>query len=129
MSSVGRLFVGLAAVSLLAATALGAYASHGMRAAPAETVDAVRTAVAFQFHHGLALLAVALLEERLAPRWVAAAGWLFVAGTLFFCGGIYLSRLLGFGPAGAVAPLGGTAFMAGWAALAAAAVISRRRAS
>src|SRR5690606_30200367 len=129
MSSRGRSFIAIAGISLLTATMLGAYASHGMRAAPIETVDAVRTAVAFQFYHGLALLAVALLEERLAPRWVAASGGLFVAGTLLFCGGIYLSNLLGLAAAGAVAPFGGTALMAGWGALAAAAIISGSRAA
>src|SRR5690606_22391315 len=127
MSSRRSSFVALAAVSLLVATMLGAYASHGMREAPASSVDAVRTAVAFQFYHGLGLLAVALLEEHLASRWAAAAGWLFVAGTVLFCGAIYVSRLLGLEAVGAIAPFGGSAFMAGWAALAVAAVISWRR--
>lgn len=129
MSSRGRGFIAVGAVSLLAATMLGAYASHGMTGAPAPVVDAVRTAVSFQVYHGLGLLAVALLGECLSPRWTFAAGVLFIAGTLLFCGGIYLSRLLGLTSAGAVAPLGGVAFMAGWAAIAVAAVISGRRAS
>lgn len=130
MSSRRKLLVGFAAISLLAATLLGAYASHGMRAAPAETVDAVRTAVAFQFYHGLALLAVPLLSAHLARRWAAAAGWLFVAGTLLFCGGIYASYLLGVSGASRVAPIGGISFAAGWAAVAIAALIpASRRAS
>src|SRR5690606_2795114 len=130
MSSRGKLLVGFAAISLLAATLLGAYASHGMRAAPAETVDAVRTAVAFQFYHGLALLAGPLLSAHLARRWAAAAGWLFVAGTLLFCGGIYASYLLGVSGASRVAPIGGISFAAGWAAVAIAALIpASRRAS
>lgn len=129
MSLRRRSFVALAAVSLLVATILGAYASHGMHEASAASVEAVRTAVAFQFYHGLGLLAVAVLEERLASRLAAAAGWLFVAGTVLFCGAIYVSELVGIDPVGAAAPFGGTAFMAGWVALAAAAVISRGRAS
>lgn len=129
MSSRGKLLVGIAAVSLLAATLLGAYASHGMRGAPADTAAAVRTAVAFQFYHGLALLAVPLLETHVARRWAAAAGWLFVFGTVLFCGGIYVSSLLGIGAAGRVAPMGGLSFAAGWAALAVAAFTARRRAS
>ena len=129
MSLRRRSFVALAAVSLLVATILGAYASHGMHEASAASVEAVRTAVAFQFYHGLGLLAVALLEERLATRWVAAAGWLFVVGTVLFCGAIYVSRLAGFEAVGAVAPFGGSALMAGWAALAVAAIISGRRVS
>src|SRR5690606_23699037 len=106
-----------------------AYASHGLGSAPAASVEAIRTAVAFQFYHGLALLAVALLEPRLPHRWTAAAGWLFAAGTLLFCGGIYLSHLAGLAPASRVAPLGGISFAVGWAVLAAAALIPSRRAS
>src|SRR5690606_1425754 len=60
MAPRGKLFAGFAAISLLAAALLGAYASHGMQSAPPAAVDAVRTAVEFQFYHGLALLAVPL---------------------------------------------------------------------
>jgi uncharacterized membrane protein YgdD (TMEM256/DUF423 family) len=129
MPSRANMFFGFAAASLAAATLLGAYASHGMRDSPAAVVEAVRTAVSFQFYHGLALLIVPMLQERILSRWVAAAGWLFVAGTLLFCGGIYASSLLGLGFASRVAPLGGTAFAAGWLAIAAAALIPRGRSS
>ncbi len=129
MSSRDRAFVGLAALSLLAATMLGAYASHGLRSAPADAVDAVRMAVSMQFYHGLALLAVALLGERLGSRWVTVAGWLFVAGTVLFCGSVYASRLLGLEALGAVAPLGGSTLMAGWIGVAVAALTSGRRPS
>lgn len=130
MSSRGRGFIAVGAVSLLAATMLGAYASHGMTGAPAPVVDAVRTAVSFQVYHGLGLLAVALLGERLSPRWTFAAGVLFIAGTLLFCGGIYASYLLGVGGATRVAPLGGISFAAGWAAVGIGALIpASRRAS
>ncbi|HEX7081089.1 MAG TPA: DUF423 domain-containing protein [Gammaproteobacteria bacterium] len=125
MSSIAKLFVALASASLLVATMLGAYASHGMRSADAAAVDAVRTAVAFQFHHGLALLAVALLRDRLGGRAVDAAGWLFFAGTVGFCGAIYASRLAGWSAAGQAAPLGGVTLMAGWAALIVAAIVHR----
>src|SRR5690554_3893341 len=101
-----------------------------MRASPAGTVDAVRTAAQFQFYHVLALLAVPLLSSHLAPRWSAAAGGLFIAGTLLFCGGIYASYLLGVGGATRVAPLGGISFAAGWAAVGIGALIpASRRAS
>lgn len=126
MSSRDRAFVGLAALLLLAATMLGAYASHGLRSAPADAVDAVRTAVSLQSYHGLALLAVALLGERLASRWVTVAGWLFVAGTVLFCGAVYASRLLGLEPLGAVAPFGGSTLMAGWICVAVGAFTSGR---
>lgn len=130
MAPRGKLFAGFAAISLLAATLLGAYASHGMQSAPPAAVDAVRTAVEFQFYHGLALLAVPLLSAHLAPRWTLAAGSLFVVGTLLFCGGIYASYLLGIGSATRIAPLGGISFAVGWASMAIAAFIpASRRAS
>lgn len=122
----GRILVAFAGISLALATLLGAYASHGMRGVPPETVDAVRTAVAFQFYHGLALLAVPLLAPHLARRWAGASAVLFAVGTLCFCGGIYVSSLLGIAPASRVAPLGGMSFAAGWAALAIAALVSPR---
>lgn len=127
MAWTGKLFAALAAASLLLATALGAYVSHAMQGAAAQTLDAARTAVAFQFYHGLALLAVPLLGERFPARLLAVAGWLFVAGTLLFCGGIYASALLGIGAAGRVAPAGGLAFIAGWLAVLVAVVVSRER--
>jgi uncharacterized membrane protein YgdD (TMEM256/DUF423 family) len=114
MSSYGKLFAAVAAASLLIATMLGAYASHGLTAMEPRALGTVQTAVAFQFYHGLGLLAVALLQGRAASRTLQAAGWMFVAGTVLFCGGIYVSSLLGSSAASAVTPFGGSAFIIGW---------------
>jgi uncharacterized membrane protein YgdD (TMEM256/DUF423 family) len=117
MSSNGKRFLVIAAAALLIATLLGAYASHGLSGYEPRALAAIDTAIRYQFYHGLALLAVAVLGERIAGRAVAAAGWAFTAGTLLFCGGIYLSSLLGWAPASRVTPFGGIAFVAGWIAL------------
>jgi uncharacterized membrane protein YgdD (TMEM256/DUF423 family) len=117
MSSSGKRFLLLAAASLLIATLLGAYTSHGLAGYEPRALAAIQTAVQYQFYHGLALLAVALLGERIAGRAVPAAGWAFVAGTLLFCGGIYASSLAGFAPLSRVTPFGGLAFITGWSAL------------
>ena len=117
MASNAKLFLVFAATSLLIATLLGAYASHALGDYEPRAVTAIDTAIRYQFYHGLALLAVAALGERLGGRAVAAAGWAFLAGTLLFCGGIYLSSLLGWSPASRITPFGGIAFVAGWTAL------------
>ena len=107
-----------AALILLLATGLGAYASHGLDPMlGAEARAAVQTAIQYQFYHGLAVIAAAILgdrHERAASLWVA--GTLFVAGTLLFCGSIYAARLGGVDAMGGLAPVGGVCLMAGWAA-------------
>ncbi|MBN1240763.1 MAG: DUF423 domain-containing protein [Gammaproteobacteria bacterium] len=117
MSSNAKRFLVISATSLLISTLLGAYASHGLADYEPRALAAIDTAIRYQFYHGLALLAVAALDERLPGRSVAVAGWAFTIGTLLFCGGIYASSLLGWSPASQITPFGGIAFVAGWAAL------------
>jgi uncharacterized membrane protein YgdD (TMEM256/DUF423 family) len=118
MSSSGKLFVVLASLLLASATGLGAYASHGLEGvlAPSD-IRIVETAIQYQFFHGLGLLGVALLIERIGGLPLKIAGGLMFAGTLLFCGGIYAHHLLGAARAGAVAPFGGSAMIAAWLAL------------
>ena len=120
MSPISRTFLSLSAAILLLATALGAYASHGLAAhADAATVRAFGSAVDYQFFHGLGLLAVAILTE-LKPqiRLFRVAGWLLVIGIALFCGSIYATAFGAPASLGGGAPLGGTAFMAAWLMLA-----------
>lgn len=126
MASRDTLFIAAAGVSLLTATALGAYASHGMLDQPERAVSAVNSAVAYQFYHGLGLLAVVLLRERVGARAALTAGVLFIVGTLLFCGGIYAAYLLGVAGASRIAPSGGLSFIAGWAAIVIGAVRPQR---
>jgi uncharacterized membrane protein YgdD (TMEM256/DUF423 family) len=128
MSPTGKLFVVLAGLLLAAATGLGAYASHGLEGvlAPAD-IAIVSTAVEYQFFHGLGLLGIAVLIERIGGVALKASGWLMFAGTLLFCGGIYLHHLLGIASASAVAPLGGSAMIAAWLILAFGAARARVR--
>ena len=125
MSSHGKRFTVLAAASLLIATMLGAYASHGLADLEPRALATVHTAVAFQFYHGLGLLGVALLIDRIPGRLLLAAGWLFVAGTLLFCGGIYASSMLGISSVSTVTPFGGSTFIVGWLLLLVAALRMR----
>lgn len=120
MNAISRTFLSLGAAILLLATALGAYASHGLAAhADAATVRAFSSAVDYQFYHGLGLLAVSVFTE-LKPhiRLFRIAGWLLVIGIALFCGSIYATTFGAPVSLGGAAPLGGTAFMAAWLALA-----------
>jgi uncharacterized membrane protein YgdD (TMEM256/DUF423 family) len=120
MPQLGRILLCCAALLLLAATGLGAYASHGLPIGfDASSASAVQTAINFQFFPGLGLLGVVILIERhprLRSLWLA--GGLFVAGSILFCGSIYATRLLGLPALGGLAPTGGVCLMAGWLALA-----------
>lgn len=108
---------------LLLAVALGAFGAHGIQ----DRVDARAyhnwsTAAQYQFYHGLALLGLAAVENRLPGRALAFVRTLFLLGILCFCGSLYLLaareplglegivRVLG-----PITPLGGLLFMAGWA--------------
>jgi uncharacterized membrane protein YgdD (TMEM256/DUF423 family) len=112
------LLVGLAALSGLVTVILGALSAHLLagRLAAAQ-LDLVRTALAYQGFHALALGLAGLLEHQAPSRWARAAGGLFVAGTLLFCGGIYAKEAGGLGLLGPLIPVGGSAFMAGWVCL------------
>ena len=116
MSSAGKTLLILAALSLFTATALGAWAAHGLDSVlEPRTLESFRTAVDYQFFHGLGILAVAALAERYEPaRQLRLAGWLFAVGTLLFSGSIYTTALGAPDWLGSAAPVGGLSFMAGW---------------
>lgn len=116
-----RVWIGLGALSGLCCVALSALAAHALLP-PAQTL--VREALAMQFPHALALLAVGLWRPR-GGRAADAAGALFTLGTLLFCGELYVHAASGVS-LGLVAPTGGTCLMAGWIALAASALRGAR---
>lgn len=109
------------------AVALGAWASHGV-AEPAKSW--LTTASTYQMIHALAMLAAALLRERLAGAARGLAGLAlaaFAGGLVLFCGSL-VALSLGHSW-GIAAPTGGLALMAGWLALAVAGLLTllRRR--
>lgn len=114
-----RLCAGAVVFAALAggsAVALGAWASHAA-AEPAKSW--LTTASTYQMVHALAILAAALLRERLtgAARQLAAVALAgFAAGLVLFCGAL-VALSLGHSW-GIAAPAGGFALMAGWLALA-----------
>ena len=120
----GKILLVTAAVLLLVATALGAYASHGLEGVlEPRALASLQTAIEYQFYHGLGLLAAALLADRYPEsKLLGTAGALFVTGIVLFCGSIYVTSFGGPAVVGGAAPVGGICFMLGWLTLALAAI-------
>ena len=113
-----RVFLLLAALAGFTGVALGAFAAHGLKGQlSSEYLAVFQTGVQYQLIHALALLAVALLVERLPGRLLKAAGVLFTCGILLFSGSLYVLTLTGLGKLGIITPLGGVCFLAGWLCL------------
>jgi uncharacterized membrane protein YgdD (TMEM256/DUF423 family) len=109
--------------SLLAAlsVALGAFGAHGLKKiATAETVSTFQTGVQYQMYHALALLAVAIIHDKLPYNQVKWAGWCFLIGIILFSGSLYFltwikaTEKVGLEGAGIITPFGGLFFIAGW---------------
>ena len=119
-----NVFGGIAALSGLIATMMGAYGAHGLpgKVSP-NLLASFETAVQYQFFHSLALLIIAgLLLLRPASRLLVGAGSCMVIGMLGFSGSIYALVLLGSKFFGPITPMGGMVLMIGWALLAVAAL-------
>lgn len=107
------------------AVALGAFGAHGLERVTADDkiIQGFRTGVQYQVYHALALLAVAILFERLPRVWVRASAYFFIAGIFFFSGSLYLLTFLKIQESnavrfvGPVTPLGGLFFILGWCCL------------
>ncbi len=100
---------------------LGAFGAHGLKKyVPAETVSTFETGVRYQFYHVFALLAVAILYEKFASKYLVYAGNSFLIGILLFSGSLYLLTFLkatdsvGLSKLGIITPIGGLFFIAGW---------------
>ena len=112
--------ISIGCLVLFAATALGAYGTHGVQG----VVDAVRwsayeVAVDYQFYHGLGIVVAGILADRFPDsRLLAWSGWVLLAGVAGFSGSIYATTFGAPAAIGSLAPLGGLAMMAGWLLLA-----------
>ncbi len=105
----------IAAFVLFLGVALGAFAAHGLQDLLNANgrLDTWKTAVLYQFIHGLALFALALHSPG-TPRF---AFWSLLLGVVLFSGSLYAMSLTGISRLGAITPIGGLAFLIGWASL------------
>lgn len=105
-----------AALVLLIAVAAGAFGAHGLKAwVSPERLAVWQTAVLYQLVHGLALLALIALGNRLQTSLRSKACVVMSAGIVIFSGSLYALVLSGITVLGAITPIGGTAFLAAWA--------------
>jgi uncharacterized membrane protein YgdD (TMEM256/DUF423 family) len=106
----------LGALGMLSAVALGAFATHGLRARlPPEALSIFRTGIEYHFYHAIGLFVVGQLAAS-APdsRLLQWAGALMAAGIVLFSGALYALALSGERWWGAVPPFGGIAWLAAW---------------
>jgi uncharacterized membrane protein YgdD (TMEM256/DUF423 family) len=102
--------------------ALGAFGAHGLQKATTDEkiFHGFQTAVQYQIYHALALLAIAILFDKLSAKWMKWAGYSFIAGIILFSGSLYLLTFLKIQESsavkfvGPVTPFGGVMFILGW---------------
>jgi len=113
-------YTAIGAILALLAVAFGAFGAHTLKGHLSEDdLEVFETGVRYQMYHGLGILIVALLSDRLGEskliRW--SARLLFI-GVILFSGSLYALSLTGLNAFGPITPLGGVAFLAGWLCLA-----------
>ncbi len=127
-------YIAIAAIFGGLAVALGAFGAHGLEGITKDArpddpfgrekiLHGFQTGVQYQLYHALALLAVAILYDRLPGNWIKWTGICFITGIILFSGSLYLltffklqeSSAVKF--AGPITPVGGVFFIAGWVCL------------
>jgi uncharacterized membrane protein YgdD (TMEM256/DUF423 family) len=115
----------LASAILFVAVAFGAFGAHALkdRLAP-DALAQWKTAVEYQFYHGLGVLLLAPLGGHLPAQRLRLVRALFGTGVVLFCGSIYLlstRELLGHQAISSIlgpfTPIGGLLLLAGWGVL------------
>ncbi|MDR6879223.1 uncharacterized membrane protein YgdD (TMEM256/DUF423 family) [Bacillus sp. 3255] len=119
-----KLFVLLGSLNAFLSVALGAFGAHILKGKlTPEKLDVFQTGVHYHMIHAVALLAIAILSDKLASTsLVNASGWLIFIGIILFSGSLYALSLTGLKIFGPITPLGGVSFLVGWVLLAIAAL-------
>jgi uncharacterized membrane protein YgdD (TMEM256/DUF423 family) len=126
-----RSLVRFAGYSGALAVALGAMGAHYLKGKmadgllTADNLEAYHKAVLYHMIHTLAILAIAVLGERLNKKAADYAAIFFITGIALFSGSVYILSTRGlYGMQeglkwlGPVTPMGGVLFIAGWIMLA-----------
>ena len=100
--------------------ALGAFGAHALKERlGAAGLATYHTGVEYHLVHGLAILLVAALSDRIVEEKRAILiSRLFAVGIILFSGSLYALAITGTRWLGAITPLGGVCFLTGWALLA-----------
>lgn len=109
----------IAALSAFIAVAIGAFAAHGLKRILAENeLRWLATASQYQMYHALALLMVAVMQQKaIFNKWLEYSAYGFAIGILLFSGSLYALALTGLTWLVYVTPLGGLCFLLGWLCL------------
>lgn len=106
----------IASFSGMLAVGLGAFGAHALKALLLQNnrVDTYELAVRYHFYHTLALLAIAILMDRLNTRWLGYAAASMLVGIILFSGSLYLLALLNKTAFAIATPFGGVFLLMGW---------------
>lgn len=116
-----RIFLTIAPLLAGLAVALGAFATHGLKAQLSDrALEIFETGARYQMYHALALLLVGVLltQAQAGQALLTVSGAAFLIGIMLFSGSLYALSLTDIKGLGAIAPLGGLALILGWACLA-----------
>lgn len=106
-------WIGVAAINMAIAVALGAFGSHGLKSlVSAQQLEWWHTATLYLFVHALGLLLVGLLIQLKSLSHTTA--WLLQIGVIIFAGSLYAMTLGAPRWFGAITPIGGILMIAGW---------------
>ena len=120
-------FLIIAALLGMSAVVFGAFGAHLLeKMLEPHMLQRFHTGVEYQFYHTATLLAVAVLWEKQAHRWLGFAAYGFIVGTVLFSGSLYVYALTGIVAIAMITPIGGTAFILGWLFLLLYALTARR---
>ena len=106
-------WIGIAALNMAIAVALGAFGAHGLEAIVSpQQLEWWHTATLYLFIHALGLLLVGLLIRLKYTTQTTA--WLLQVGIVIFAGSLYAMTLGAPSWFGAITPIGGIFMIAGW---------------
>lgn len=121
-----KLFVLIGSLNAFLSVALGAFGAHILKQKlTPDKLDVFQTGVHYHMIHAVALIAIAILSDKLGnTSMVNASGWAIFIGIILFSGSLYALSLTGIKFFGPITPLGGLSFLVGWILLAIAALKS-----
>ncbi|MDN3454186.1 MULTISPECIES: DUF423 domain-containing protein [unclassified Psychrobacter] len=106
-------WLGIAAINMAIAVALGAFGAHGLEGrVSTQQLEWWQTATLYLFVHALGLLLVGLLIR--LKYMTQTTAWLLQIGIIIFAGSLYAMTLGAPRWFGAITPIGGILMIAGW---------------
>tara|TARA_R110002096_G_scaffold200944_1_gene385193 strand:- start:1218 stop:1592 length:375 start_codon:yes stop_codon:yes gene_type:complete len=106
-------WIGIAAINMAIAVALGAFGAHGLEGrVSTQQLEWWHTATLYLFVHALGLLLVGLL---IRLKYITqTTAWLLQIGIIIFAGSLYAMTLGAPRWFGAITPIGGVLMIVGW---------------